>query len=800
MIKNYLLTALRTLSRNKGYALINVLGLITGISFSCMLYLYVSHELSYDKFHPRSDRMARVITVDQRDPANVQRYGVTVPAMGPELLNNYPEVVAMVRLYRVLGQVVFEIDGQNFQERNWYSTDSNFFEVFDFEFLHGDKATALAQPHSLVLTESMAKKYFGDRNPVGEVIEKTSFGPVKITGVIRDQPDNSHLKFDLLFSAISTDDRWKNYLNSWEQFNAHTYLVLDDKTAIRKLMSKLPALAENKFARFDGGVTVDVQPLEDIYLGSSGIQEGAESEKGQMSYIYIFSSMAILLLLIASMNYVNLATSKAMARSREVGVRKVVGARRGQLMAQFLAESFIITFLSALLAVFVMDLAFPYFNQITGKQFDVTFESLRSYVFPLAAIALIIGLVSGSYPAFYLAQMKPVSSLRGREEGARTTGLRKVLVVFQFVITIVMIVSTLVTARQLDFVGAKDLGFNKERLVVIDINNGDVRSQFRTVKNEYLSLAGVEQVAVSSRVPGEWKDIAELYVSSTESPATVPDSIKTYFMGFDEDMLSTYRLNLLQGRYFSPDVNDSTSILLNESAVTALGLTTPIGATVRLKEGNDVHQATVIGVIRDFNFQSLHQKVAPIIIGAWNNPFQSIDYFTLKISGDTEKVIREVTRIHEKFDQRTPIEYHFLEEQLNTFYVAEQRAGMIFRMAGVLSVVVACLGLLGLATYNIQRRTKELGIRKILGASGSNLFLLLSSSLVKQVTIAFFIATPLAWYLMKEWLEAFEYRISLHAGIFLVAGVVALVIALATVAYRTLKAVRVNPVDTLRQE
>jgi putative ABC transport system permease protein len=234
--------------------------------------------------------------------------------------------------------------------------------------------------------------------------------------------------------------------------------------------------------------------------------------------------------------------------------------------------------------------------------------------------------------------------------------------------------------------------------------------------------------------------------------------------------------------------------------VTALGLTTPIGATVRLKEGNDVHQATVIGVIRDFNFQSLHQKVAPIIIGAWNNPFQSIDYFTLKISGDTEKVIREVTRIHEKFDQRTPIEYHFLEEQLNTFYVAEQRAGMIFRMAGVLSVVVACLGLLGLATYNIQRRTKELGIRKILGASGSNLFLLLSSSLVKQVTIAFFIATPLAWYLMKEWLEAFEYRISLHAGIFLVAGVVALVIALATVAYRTLKAVRVNPVDTLRQE
>ena len=801
MIKSYLKTAVRALTRNKAFSLINILGLVIGISFSCMLYVYVSNELSYDTFHSKSDRIVRVLTVDRRDPQNVRRYGVTVPAMGPELISHYPEAEEMVRLHRFVGQVVFDVGGQHFQERNWYTTDANFFDVFDFEFISGDKATALKEPHSLVLTESMAKKYFGQDSPLGEMIEKTSFGPVRVTGVVKDPPGNSHLKFDMLFSQVVPDDSWTKYLNSWEDFGAYTYVVLQNGHSIGSLRSKMPGLRDKKLSKFSGGIDIDFQPMEDIYLRSADIEGGAESGRGQMSYIYIFSSMGVFLLLIACINYINLATANAMVRSREVGVRKVAGAKRGQLVLQFLMESFVITIISAGVSVLVMKLVFPYFNQITGKQFEITRATLMTYIPPLTGIACIIGVISGSYPAFYLAKLKPVSSLRGATTAKGTAGLRKMLVVFQFVITIVMIVSTLVIGRQMNFIQEKDMGFDKSRLMVIDINSGEVRRQFRTIKDEFSKIPGIQHVAASSRVPGEWKDIAELYFSSPASPPGTPDSMKTYFMGFDEDMLATYQFKLKSGRYFSLETDgDSTHILLNEAAVRALGITDPLGAIVSLRTGKGELNTTVIGVISDFNFQSLHQKVEPIVIGAWNNSVQPIDYFTLKISGDAKQAIPAVTRVHEKFDQRTPIEYHFLDAQLENFYQAENRAAMIFRMGGVLSISVACLGLFGLATYNIRRRIKELGIRKVLGANGWDLFFLLSSSFLKQVGVAFLIATPLAWYMMKEWLKVFEYRISLDAGIFILAGIIAASIALATVSYRTLKAVQGNPVNSLRQE
>jgi putative ABC transport system permease protein len=407
-------------------------------------------------------------------------------------------------------------------------------------------------------------------------------------------------------------------------------------------------------------------------------------------------------------------------------------------------------------------------------------------------------LISGSYPALYLAKLKPVASLKGREVvGSKSVGLRNVLVVFQFVLTIVMIVSTLVVGRQLNFIKTKDIGFNNDRLMVIDINSGDVRSQFRSIKDEYGKIPGVEHVAVSSRVPGEWKDIAELYVRNNGGS----DSTKVYFMGFDEDMPATYGLTLESGRYFSSNTRtDSTNVIVNKSAVNALGLSNPLGAVLQVDTDDGLIQLTVIGVMNDFNFQSLHQKISPVLIGAWNNPFQSIDYFSLKVSGDMDKVIKAATVVHEKFDHRGPIEYHFLDQQMELFYVAETRAGMIFRMGGGLSIFVACLGLFGLATFNTERRAKELGIRKVLGATGLNLFILLSTSFTKQVAIAFVFATPIGWYVMGKWLEVFEYKISLNPGIFLLGGLIALLIALVTVSYRTLKAAGANPLNSLKQE
>ena len=800
MLRNYLKIALRSLKRNKVYTLINVLGLVIGIAFSCMLYVFVSHELSYDTFHSKSERIFRIITVDERDPEKVRRYGVAAAPLGPSLVDTYPQVEETVRLYRFVGQVIFKIDGENFQERNWYATDPNFFDVFDFKLLSGDRLSALQKPFSVILTQSTAKKYFGEKDPVGELIEDTSFGPVTVTGVMEDQPTNSHLQFDMLFSQVRSDDAWRDYVNSWENFGAYTYIVLNDKKTLPDLQSKIPDMEKNWLSKSDGGIGVDFQSIEDVYLMSEDIEAGTESAHGRMSDIYIFSSMGLFLLIIACVNYINLATSKAMVRSREVGVRKVVGAKKGQLIVQFLMESFIITFVSAILALLVMDLCFPFFNAITNKTFDVTWNNLNYFAPPLISIAVIIGLISGAYPAFYLSKLDPVSSLRGREV-SRTgaTGLRTTLVVFQFVLTIVMIVSIIVIGRQLQFISTKDIGFNKERLMVVDINSGDVRRQFRAMKNEYSQIPGVEQVAVSSRVPGEWKNISQLYATPLADSHSVSDSVKMYFMGFDEDMLTTYEINLISGRSFSSD-EDSTQIIINESAVKALRLSEPIGTVLKIGSGDDHLNNTVVGVVKDFNFQSLHQKVAPIIIGAWNNPIQGIDYFTLKLTSGAEGVIEAVSKVHEKFDQRSPTEYHFLDQQLESYYNAEKRSGMIFRLGGVLSIFIACLGLFGLSTYTIQRRTKELGIRKVLGASGLNLFILLSSSFAKNVGIAFIIATPIAYYLMNEWLSIFEYKISVGVSIFLLSGLTALFIALATISYRTLKAARANPVSALRQD
>lgn len=502
MLKNYFRIAFRSMTKNKAYTCINVLGLVVGISFSCMLYLYVSNELSYDAFHAKSDRIFRAITIDKSISDDPRSYGVTVPPLGKELLDNYPEVEDMVRLHRFVGHVSCVINGESFLERNWYTADSNFFTVFDFEFVRGDKVTALKEPNSLVITQSIARKYFGDSDPVGQVIEKCNFGPisasVKVTGVIKDLPNNSHLQFDMMFSSVLNDAGWTKYMNSWNDFAAYTYLVLKEKSSIETLRAKMPALQRKRFGESGDAIALDFQPIEDIYLGSEKIAEGAEASHGQINYIYIFSSMGIFLLLIACINYINLATSKAMSRSREVGVRKVAGAHKSQLIAQFLTESSVITIVSMFLAIGVMAIAFPYFNQITGKQFEVTVDTMKTYFPPLFCIALVVGIISGSYPALYLSTLKPVSSLKGKNTGERgAIGLRKTLVVFQFALTIVMLVSMIVIGRQLNFIQNKDIGFDKNQLLIIDINSGEVRRQFQAMKNEYMNIPGVQHVAVS---------------------------------------------------------------------------------------------------------------------------------------------------------------------------------------------------------------------------------------------------------------------------------------------------------------
>jgi putative ABC transport system permease protein len=803
MIRNYLKIALRSLIRNKAFTFINVFGLVLGISFSTMLYTYVSNELSYDSFHPKSDRTYRILTIDKSIADNVRTFGTTVPPLGPALVNSFPEVKEMVRLHKFSGQVVVEIGESKYSERNYFTTDdANFFSVFDFKFIAGDKATALSQPFSVVLPESMAKKYFGDENALGKTMNLQEFGLVKVTGIIKDIPANSHLQFDLLFSNIIKNEDWNPYLNSWKDFYAFTYIVLDTDKSITGLEAKMPEFMEKHWGPDVKSRTAAFQPIQDIYLHSADIQSGAEREHGQLSYVYIFSSMAIFLLIIAAINYINLTTSKAATRSKEIGIRKVAGAYKTQLIFQFLTEAFLITFVSMLLAIVMMDLCFPFFNSITGKHFDLSLKTIGDFMPALLTITLIIGVIAGSYPAFYLSKLKPVATLKGQSVFATSKfNLRTSLVVFQFMITIVLIVSTLVIGNQINFIQTKDIGFDKDQLMIIDINSGTVRKQFQAMKNEFSKLAGVQHVAVSSRVPGEWKNIRQVYVKNGNEANAKSDSLETYFMGFDEDMAKTYELQLSAGSFFSGnDKADSLNVVINSSAAEALNLKNPIGTTLRISTRRGPWNVIVIGVLKDFNFQSLHQKIAPIIIGYRNNPLQSIDYFTLKVAGDTQLLIEGASQVCEKFDPETPIEYHFLSEQLNNFYVSEKKAGMIFQMAGALSILVACLGLLGLANYHVDRKTKELGIRKILGAESLGLFLMVSLSFTKQVALAFVLACPLAWYVMREWLSAFEYQIPLNAGVFILAGAIVLLLALLTVSYQSLKAAMFNPIDSLRSE
>ncbi len=802
MIKNYFKISLRQLIKNKTFTFINVFGLVLGISFSTMLYTYVSNELSYDSFHQKSDRIYRALWVNKSIPDNVRTFGSIVPLIGPELVNSFPEVEEMTRLFQFSGQVVVEIGDANYSERNWFTTEeANFFNVFDFDFIAGDKATALSQSFSVVLTESTAKKYFGDENAIGKTFNLQNIGVVKVTGIIKDLPKNSHLQFDLLFSKILVTQDWTDYLNSWQDVGAFTYVVLKEGKSIHEVEAKMPAFRKKNWGPDLENREIAFQPIQDIYLHSGDIQNGAESEQGQLSYVYIFSSMAIFLLIIAAINYINLTTSKVSSRAKEIGIRKVAGAVKTQLIFQFLTEAFVITFLSMLLSLVMMNLCFPFFNSITGKDFELTFSNMGEFIPALLAIALIIGIIAGSYPAFYLSKLKPVATLKSQTAFTKSRfNLRTSLVVFQFTITIVLIVATLVISNQINFIQTKDIGFDKEQLMIIDINSSAVRNQFQAMKNEFAKIAGVQQVAVSSRVPGEWKNIRQVYARTTNEAGANADSLQTYFMGFDEDMMSTYQLQLAAGSFFKGTAADSMNVVINVSAVKAMNLQNPIGTVLQITTRNGKWNAQVIGVLQDFNFQSLHQKIAPIIIGYRNNPVQAIDYFTLKVSGDTQPLIEGAAKVCEKFDPETPVEYHFLTEQLNNFYVSEKKAGMIFQMAGALSILVACLGLLGLANYHVERKSKELGIRKILGAGSLNLFLMVSLSFTRQVALAFVLACPLAWYVMREWLSAFEYRIPLGAGVFVLAGAIVLLLALFTVSYQSVKAAMFNPIDSLRKE
>ncbi len=810
MLKNYLKIALRNLRKQPLYSFINISGLAVGIACCVLMLLYVQDEYAFDAIHHKGDRIYRVVEARQSPDQGTRHIAYTMGPLAPALESDFPEVVQTLRMIgRSVGRATVGYGQNRFYEGDHLFAEPSFFELFDFEMRRGDPQTALNAPLSVVLTETAARKYFGDLDPFGKTLSAGRFGDFEVTGILRDPPVNSHLQFSMLFSfaTLEGQDGWKEWIADWQSDGFITYVLLEEGQSAANLEAGLAALgARHRDAESTAARQVHLQALGDVHFQSSHIEFDRNDAKTDLTYLYVFSAIALFIILIACINYMNLATAQSMKRAREVGMRKVVGAHRWQLIGQFLGESLLFTVVALVVALVLVMLFLPAFNAFTGKALHWDLSTNGAVLLGLLGLTLIVGLLSGSYPAFYLSRFSPAVVLKGKlAVGSGAALLRQGLVVAQFALSIGMIVSTVVVYNQLDYIRSKRLGFDQEHLVVVDVNSGNSRQNFQVFKDEVMRLASVQSVAVSSRVPGEWKDIPLVEV---QPEGATDDAVQTMsFLGVDEDFLETFQMETIAGRFFTGHhPTDSTTVLINEAAARLLGWDDPIGRRIRVPRVNRGGRsreveftAEIVGVVRDFHFRSLHEQIGPMVLGWRLNPIQAIDYYTLRISGDdVPATIAQLEAIHKAFDD-TPFELNFLDAQLNRFYQDDQRVGGLFGVAAALAIFIACLGLFGLAAFMAQQRTKEIGVRKVLGASVGGIVLLLSKDFARLLLIAFVLALP-TYFLMERWLSTFAYRIEISWWMFFLSGLAALVIASLTVSYQAIKAAVADPVRALRYE
>lgn len=814
MLKNYFITAYRYLTRQLGYTLLNVIGLTFGMTCFLLIGLYVVDELSYDTFHADADQIYRIIETKTSADGKQTKTGTVAYNISAQVEKNLPQILVSTRSFGMgRSNMSNPANNQVFYD-DFTMGDENFLNVFSFPLLEGNPATALQEPYTVIITQEIASKLFGGKPAIGGLIQTDRFpAAFKVTGILGDIPSNSHLQPRLVFSeaTMHSDADYAGFIaKDWTGNGFYTYIKTTKSASIPTLTANLNNLAKaNRTEEASSGRSISLQPLKDIHFYSADI-ENTLGRPGDIFYVYVFTIIGLFVLFIASINYMNLATARSANRAKEVGIRKVVGAGRGSLMGQFLTESLLLAFVSFLLAALAVQLLLPVFNEFTEKTLSLNFATDIRIWLGVLGTTLLVGIVSGSYPAFFLSRYRPYEVLKGQimnERGNLT--LRRVLVVCQFTLSITMIIATLLVYTQLQYVRHKDLGFDKERLVIVDINSGKVRGGAATIKAEYARLAHVKEVAITSRVPGEWKNLMQVKVR--KEGITPAEGMDSYFLGTDESFISTFQIHLLQGRNFNPSAPaDSAAILLNETASKSLGITEPSEQLIEIPAINNAGSPSplekpmkvrVIGIVKDFHFQSLHQTIAPMILAHAKNPIQNIDYFTVRLSGtDVTQTISQMESILHSIDPSHLFEYHFLDEQLDRFYQEDLRREKIFMASSLATIFIACLGLFGLAAFTAQQRTKEIGIRKVLGASVSSIALLLSKDFFTLVLIAFIISVPIAWLGMHEWLQNFAYRISMSPWLFIAAGVMAVSVALLTISFQAIKAALANPVNSLRNE
>jgi putative ABC transport system permease protein len=816
MILKNIKVALRYLSRNPTFTTINLLGLTMGFVSFLIIVLYVQDELSFDSMHPDADHIYRVIQHEQLTDGTIRDVAQIAAQVGPTAAKEFPEVDEAVRL-SVWGRVSMGNDPDNLYQQRLMQAGEAFLKVFDFPLAEGDAATALQQPLSTVLTPEAAARFFGNQPALGKQIwtNITAQGkPVHlmVAGVLREQPLHTHLKFDMLISEATFRSVFPWYpeyeLNDWNSNDVTTYLKVKATTNIPAFEQKLTNLVRSHYpVDREFKSTFTLQPIRDIHLSDGHVQERTEISAAVTKpfYLYSFALAGALLLLIACLNYLNLSTAAAFQRTREIGTRKSLGAQRKQLLLQFCGEALMLSTIALFLAVIVGWLIVPYVNALIEKQLSLTSIPIP-WALGTVTLLLLAGLASSAYPAFVIASVKPTDALKKIVTvGKQGIPVRKIVVAAQFAISILMIASTLVVFGQLNYMRKKDLGLTVDNLLVIDINSGSMRDLDK-VKASFGSLPEVQSVSASSRVPGEWKSFP---ISSVRKDVA-DQSLDMIYVGVDGDFLSTYGIPLLQGRALTQDRSDSLKVVLTELAVTQLGLTDPIGKVIEIPEyrfGASVEKletplrVEVVGVAGDFHFESLRKKMMPVIFAYHDTELIGNDYYTLKIhTTDWSETISKLKQAYKVIEPVVPMEYNFLNERFADFYRADEKRGALFLVFSMEIILIACLGLFALVSFSVERRTREIGIRKVLGASVSSIVSIIGREFIGVLLFAMVIALPLSWFLMDRWLQEFAYRVEQGPATFLLASGIAVLIAVVTICARTFRTANSNPVRWLRSD
>lgn len=795
MIKHYFKTSVKFLREHLIFSSINLLGLATALCVVYFAFLYVHFETSYDTFNTKADQIYRLST-DVETPAGINYETSSAPLAGA-IENAFPEVKTATRIF--LDYYIVQKDENNFGEETLAYADSSVFNVFSFHLIRGTVSSVFNAPYTMVLSESAAHKYFGTTDCLGKILTLDGKIPATVTGVMKDIPQNSHFRTDIFLSMSSLLQPGTNWMENWSRFGFSTYLLLNKNANANLLATKLPSFVKDHPLNNNLKYSLSLEPLTTLYLhGKARGNKAGATATGNYKNIYIFSIVALFVLFIACFNFVNLTTAFSLKRAKEIGVRKVLGASKKQLTFQFLTDALLLSFVSFLLAVLLCSLLSSLFNQLTGKPIIGNIFHHVKYLILFLLIAVGTGLLSGIYPAFFLSGFQPITNLKGSFiKSSKGSFLRKALVISQFAVSIILIVATIVIYRQLYFMSNENLGFKKEHNLVIDYHYDDrITDHLDAVKAELNNIPGIQFASISSSVPGRPN---RKFPTTIEGINNQPQELEvdTYFT--DYNFIKQYGLQIVAGRDFSKDMptDIGTAMIINETEVKRLGFTDPGQAIGKhfLQRGTN---GTIIGVVKDFHFHSLHEEIQPLSILMTPGFFT---FITLTVSGnDIKTTINDVEKKWSSIAPGLPLIYSFSDETFNEQYLADDRFGKLFICFATLAILISCLGLVGLTSFNTIQRTKEIGIRKVLGASSQSIISLLTKEFVLLIIIAFVIAAPIAWISMNYWLHVFPYRININLWYLIIAGVISILIALITVSFQAIKAAIANPVKSLRSE